>query len=425
MRPTAGLASAAVTLARLERSQWWPVSRLRRLQRRRLEETLHAASRFAFYRELWGSDRSRPLEQLPVLERQDVPRLAMEAERNGGRNVLRDRSSGSTGMPAEFLFDRRHQRGRFAARARYLFAHRWSPMRRNLWIIYLPEGTPDGALVRSRALLRTRFLSIFAPLDEQVRTLRELDPHMLYTMPSNLEGLLERLEREEPPPSLRHLLTGGEVVDHGLRERARSVLGLEIADNYGSTEAFIAWQCAEGGYHVNAEHVAVEVVDDAARPVGPGEMGRVLVTTLENRLMPLVRYEIGDWAIASDARRCPCGRGLPLLGRPIGRSVNMFRTAAGELVNPWALVVRVKHEPGLRQLQIVQESLGRSILRYVGDAPLTETLRNTITDRFREVLGEAVEVGFERVDAVPRSPTGKYMTAVSRVGTDADRGENG
>jgi phenylacetate-coenzyme A ligase PaaK-like adenylate-forming protein len=108
--------------------------------------------------------------------------------------------------------------------------------------------------------------------------------------------------------------------------RTRSASMRRIRDNYGSTEGFIAWQCPACSYHINAEHVAVEIVDERGIPVGPGQMGRILITTLENRLMPLVRYEIGDYAIASNDL-CSCGRTLPVLGKVIGRGINLFRAA--------------------------------------------------------------------------------------------------
>ena len=85
-----------------------------------------------------------------------------------------------------------------------------------------------------------------------------------------------------------------------------------------TTEGFIAWQCPMGKYHINAEHMMVDIVDEADRKVHPGEMGRVVVTTLENHLMPLVRYEVGDYAIAS-TKACVCGRTLPTIDRVIGR----------------------------------------------------------------------------------------------------------
>ena len=81
----------------------------------------------------------------------------------------------------------------------------------------------------------------------------------------------------------------------------------------------------------------VEILDDAGHAVGPGEMGRTVVTTLENQLMPLVRYEIGDYMVASRSP-CRCGRTLPTFERVIGRGLNLFRLANGRLLSPWAFV---------------------------------------------------------------------------------------
>ena len=167
-------------------------------------------------------------------------------------------------------------------------------------------------------------------------------PEFLYTMPSNLDGLLRVFEqRAIRLDSLRCIFSGGEVLEDSIRERTRHLLGVEIRDNYGSTEGFIAWQCPAGSYHINAEHVTVEIVDESGIPVAPGQMGRILITTLENRLMPLIRYEIGDYAIASNDL-CTCGRTLPVLGKVIGRGINLFRLPGGRLKSPWPLVGPIK-----------------------------------------------------------------------------------
>ncbi len=92
-----------------------------------------------------------------------------------------------------------------------------------------------------------------------------------------------------------------------------------------------------GNYHQNAEHVLIELVDEAGREVAPGELGRVLLTTLENFVMPLVRYEIGDYAVAASGD-CSCGRTLPLIGRVVGRGMNLFRSLDGKLLTTWDLV---------------------------------------------------------------------------------------
>jgi len=187
-----------------------------------------------------------------------------------------------------------------------------------------------------------------------------------------------------------------------------------VADNYGSSEAFLAWQCPAGSYHVNAEHVLLEIVDEAGRPAVPGEMGRVLVTTLENRLMPLVRYEIGDYATAEDGP-CACGRTLPRIGRVVGRGINLFRMPDGRLRSPWKLVAPLKILPRLRQFQIVQRTVERYAVRYVAETALTGDEEAAIRGAFREILGFAALVDFERMAAIPRAPSGKFMTALSEL----------
>ncbi|HJQ85019.1 MAG TPA: AMP-binding protein [Candidatus Binatia bacterium] len=420
MPALAGLLGAAPRYAALLRSQYWSAARLGAYTAQRLRDVLAAAARVPFYAARFGGvPGPADLERLPILRRADVAALedSVRALHPSGTPFLRDRSSGSSGMPVSFLFDGAHQHGRFAARARYLRANGWSPLRRSAWIISLPQDSPDAELVASPTFPGASFLSHVTEFAEQLRWLRRLDPVHLYTLPSNLEALAGLVAASgEPLRSLRGVFTGGEVLDDAVRARAERALGVRVADNYGSTEAFLAWQCPHGSYHVNAEHVLLEIVDDGGRPVGDGDMGRVLATTLENRLMPLVRYEIGDWATPADGP-CACGRTLPRIGSVVGRGINLFRMPDGRLRSPWRLVGPLKNRPQLRQFQIVQRSVERYTVRYAGDSELTGADEAAIGREFREILGYEAAVDFERLTTIPRAPSGKFMTALSEVAT--------
>ena len=88
------------------------------------------------------------------------------------------------------------------------------------------------------------FMELSSDLARQVAQLVKIDPLYLYMFPSNLEGMLRVLEKtHQEMRSLRLVFTVAETVDDALRERTRQTLGVEIADNYGTTETFIAWQC--------------------------------------------------------------------------------------------------------------------------------------------------------------------------------------
>jgi phenylacetate-CoA ligase len=423
MSALGNLLGAVPRYAALHRSQYWPPERLHADVRSRLRRTLDAAATLPFYaRSFREAPRPEDLATLPVLRRSDVGALeaSVRSLHREATAFQSDRSSGSSGMPVRFLFDRAHQWGRFAARARYLRANGWSPLARSAWIISIPRESPDGDLVRSPTFPGARFLAHTTEFREQLAWLRALDPVHLYTLPSNLDALLGLLERDGATlPSLRGVFTGGEVLDDALRARAARVLGLPVADNYGSTEAFLAWQCPAGSYHVNAEHVLVEIVDEHGRPAPLGAMGRVLVTTLENRLMPLVRYEIGDYATA-EAGGCACGRTLPRIGRVIGRGINLFRMPDGRLRSPWELVRPLKVRPDLRQFQIVQRTAEQYVVRYAADRALSADEEATIRTEFQAILGFAALVAFERVAEVPRAPSGKFMTALSEVQRPSD-----
>jgi phenylacetate-CoA ligase len=415
------LAGAAPRYLALRRSQYWDEAALRRYQHDALKKTLAAAAKIPFYRQRFGgSPRIEDFGKLPRLRRMEVGALnqsARELHRGDESKFTAGRSSGSTGMRAEFLFDRSHQIGRYAARTRYLFESGWNPARRNVWLVfYGPYMEPDDArLVRRGTLLRTRFVKPSTDFVRLTEQLCDLDPVCIYTYPEYLEEILKVLDRTGKRfRSLATVLSGSEVLDDAVRARTLALLGVEIADNYGSTEGFIAWQCAAGSYHINAEHLMVEILNDAGEPVAPGEMGRVVMTTLENHVMPLVRYEIGDYAIASK-NGCACGRTLPTIARILGRSINMFRFGDGRIVSPFDLVEVLRDRKDLRQFQIVQETEHRYALNFVAEAPLSAKAQEEIRSDFSRVLATEADLSFNQVAEIPRTAGGKFMTAISRV----------
>jgi phenylacetate-coenzyme A ligase PaaK-like adenylate-forming protein len=336
------------------------------------------------------------------------------------RNFAQSTSSGTAGPRTRLLFDRSHQRGRNAARARYLGAHRWHPLRRTAWLtggrfLEAEQSDNDDKQFISRLLAGVQFFSNSIALPKLADLIAQLDPLFIYIYPSMLDGLLRAFERQRQQlPSLRQIFTGAEILDDSLRQRTQHQLGVSIADNYGSTEAFLAWQCPLGNYHQNAEHVLIEIVDDTGREVAPGHLGRVLITTLQNHLMPLVRYEIGDYAIASSGE-CGCGRTLPLMGSVAGRGVNLFRSTDGRLINPWDLANTLRVIPEISMFQVIQKTLDRILVKYVSEAPVSTDGEGRIRGDFERYLGRGFSIEFERTSAIERTPGGKFMMTLSEV----------
>ena len=426
MSAIARLLEAAPRYGKLLSSQYWPPERLASYREQHLEQTLSAARRIPFYAErLGGNARPADLARLPILRRADVEALnqSVRSLYPADTRFIHSRSSATGGSAVDFIFDRSHQKGRHAARARFLRAHRWNPFECTAWLVgqvvlqspYDPFDHDLGFV--SRVFPGVRFLPNWLDFREQVARFTEMQPRYLFLYPSILDGILRILEeRQQNLPSLRKIFTGAEVLDDSLRERTRRQLGVEIADNYGSTEAFIAWECPGGSYHLNAEHAVIEIVDEAGREVAAGESGRVLVTTLENYLAPLIRYEIGDYAIAT-VGRCGCGRTLPLFGRVMGRSMNLFRKPDGSRVASWTIVNPLrKYE--MKQFQIVQKFVDSFVIRYVADCPITLDAQSQIQKELSNLMGYRLSVGFERVMEIARTPAGKFMLTRSEIPGD-------
>src|SRR5271155_2868873 len=140
--------------------------------------------------------RARTLEfqTLPILRRSEVPKLnqSVRSRYPSTTTFSSDSSSGSTGMPVEFLFDRSHQVSRFAARARYLHENGWTPLRRSVWLIYTGSytGTEDRSLIRSRLLPLTYFPEISTDFRSLAAEIGRIDPVCVYAYPSFLDALL-------------------------------------------------------------------------------------------------------------------------------------------------------------------------------------------------------------------------------------------
>src|SRR5262249_46895959 len=126
------------------------------------------------------------------------------------------------------------------------------------------------------------------------------------------------------------IITTAMVLHSWQRRAIEEVFACRVTNRYGCEEvSLIACECEkQAGLHINADGVYVEVLRDG-RPARPGEAGSLVITDLTNRAMPILRYQVGDVGVLSE-RRCPCGRGLPLLERLEGPEADYVLTGAGE-----------------------------------------------------------------------------------------------
>jgi phenylacetate-CoA ligase len=252
--------------------------------------------------------------------------------------------------------------------------------------------------------------NITTDVDEQVEWLRQIDPDYLLTYPNNLTALLQKFEQLGLKlPRLREIRSVAETVSDELRDYARKVFNVEIADTYSSEEVgTIALQCPVSGlYHTMSESLIVEILDEQGKECRPGQIGRVVVTDLHNFATPLVRYDLNDYAEVSED--CSCGRGLKTLKRIVGRSRNMLLLPDGSRHWPLVGCYRYREIAPIRQHQLIQRSRENVEVRLVADAPLTSEQEKQMSDLIQKALGYPFELNFVYFqERIPLGRRGKF-----------------
>lgn len=430
--PTDAGAQSLALLFQLDRSQWLAREELRAAQWRQLQVLLGEAMRgVSVWRDRLagaGVREGEPLDEglftrIPVLTRPVVQQMG-EALWNQGLGaahggVHRGQTSGSTGMPVRYL---QTDLTRLFWRVLTLREHLWQGRDFSGKLAAIRSNVEKGRSPTWGAATDQVFhtgpgvsLNIREDVAVQLDWLVAESPQYILTHPSNLRSLLRlAAARGVALPGLLQVRCFGEMLPAETVELCRQVWGAGVADVYSSEEVGnIAFQCQEGRYHVQAENVLLEIIDAAGKPLPPGRVGRVVMTVLHNLAMPLIRYEIGDYAAFGEA--CPCGRGLPVLERIAGRQRNMLRLPDGSEHWPSFPEVRWAGVAPIRQLQVVQTAIDRVVLRAVVGRPLTSSEVDALRRVFADILCFPYEIVVAEVDHIPRPPNAKFEDFVSEL----------
>lgn len=412
---------AALALG-LERSQWLDAHAIAAGQRRQLVTLArHHATHSPWFAArlaatgLTPDDLGQPgaLQRLPTIDRREAqavfavqPVTALPPGHGPTRKV---NTSGSSGEPVIVWKTVVNQLHWLAMTLRWYlwrepdFSRRLAIIRANLsrfgerpnW------GAPMSMFFETGPLLR---IDVEADIARQATLMTAFGAQSAIIYPSNLSALIDH----GLPPTLKRVRTLGETLSPEIRARAGEA-GLDIADCYSTEEAgYVAIECPEGGlYHVMAETLIVEIVDEAGAPVKAGEAGQVAVTDLHNHATPLVRYLVGDIAEAGPA--CPCRRGLPTLRRILGRERNMIVKPDGSRHWPLTGYKQFREIAPVIQYQFVQHARDRVEVRLVTERALTAEEETNLAEHIRWKLRHPFAVEFAYFEGrLPLGPNGKF-----------------
>ncbi|MBP1202566.1 phenylacetate-CoA ligase [Duganella sp. 1411] len=417
----------------MEHSQWLPPREIEALQLRRLKGLLlHAAQHVPYYRQQYanlGFDPARlqdlrDLQALPVLRKCDINDHRDEFVAATAGTLQRFNTGGSSGEPLIFFLGKQRVSHDVAAKWR---ATRWwgvdiGDREAVLWGSPIELKAQDYWRALRDRLLRTTLLPAFelspARLDDYLARLKRHRPAMLFGYPSVMSLLARHAHARGialDDLGVKVVFTTAERLYEEQRALLAAAFGAPVANGYGGRDSgFIAHECPEGGMHITAEDIIVEILDPRGRPVKPGDSGAIVVTHLASGEFPFIRYDTGDIG-ALDPQPCRCGRGLPMLKRIEGRTTDFVVARDGTLMHGLALIYILRDLPQVRAFKIIQESLERTRVLVVSVDGLPPPLHLSIVSQFRARLGSSVEIVIEEVATIPAEASGKHRYVISKA----------
>jgi len=254
-------------------------------------------------------------------------------------------------------------------------------------------------------------------LEGYTKMLTEFNPTYFYGYVSMLEEYAKYFERicKKPPFNLRCVITTSEVLTDYHRKLIEDVFTAPVFNEYGSGElGSVAHECEDGSLHVMAENMIVEVFD-GERKCRPGEMGELVITELNNRAMPLIKYRTGDFAALSP-QKCRCGRTLPVIENLAGRAYDIVVNRAGKLFHGEFFVYIFEEAKrsnlGVNAFQVQQITYDHIHIKVVPGYQYGGNTENYIKNKIQQGINSNTRVTIEKVESIEREPSGKMRVVV-------------
>jgi phenylacetate-CoA ligase len=413
----------------LRQTQFDPPEVIRARQLAALKvQVQHAHDTVPYYQAAWRKAGVHPtdvksladLEAFPVLTKVDIRKHepALVSTAFDAAKLRVKRTSGSTGVPLSIRIDEPAVQWKTACTIR---SDEWSGYRLGQRVAKVwgnPEYRQFGLKGRLRNFLvdRAVYLDTLNLTEERigefVASIRRHRPGLIFGHAHSLYLLACSLRKRGVADVRPNGIVSTAMILHDWQRTViEQVFDCPVTNRYGCEEvSLISGECElHQGLHVNADSVYTEVEP---------RTGKLLVTDLTNRAMPLIRYQIGDVVVGS-GRACRCGRGLPMIERVEGREADYVLTPAGSLISGISLTENFAlHIPGTAQVQIVQESLHFLRIRLVADDDFGDDSRRKIAELVGNTFGPGVRFEVELVDAIPQEASGKYRFCISKVARD-------
>jgi phenylacetate-CoA ligase len=421
----------------LRESQFWDDMRMEEYRSGRLRALVkHAYENVPYYKEAFDRIKLRPedirgtedLHKIPVVTREIFRSRNAEFIARGSslRHVRIGKTGGTTGAPVIVYKDTADRTMTWASYYRW---YGWMGIGMGektvtFWGAGSVTGNNYPENIRQSVINYLQNSYVFNSfrinrelLPEVISKINKMKPVLIKGYLSSLLFLAGYMEENgiEPSAHLKAVSSTTETLLNKDRRMLEAVFHVPVYDQYGCGEASaIAYECAgHMGMHLTQEHIIAEILDENENPVAGS--GKVVITNLDNFIMPFIRYENGDMATMS-AGRCTCGVTSPLLASVDGRICDAIILKDGARVHG-VFFTDILYEKGIsyekiRRFQVYQNKPGEIEFRIESPHLIDAQTDNLLT----EVLGGYFShVTVVRSEKLENESNGKFRYIKSEV----------
>ena len=361
--------------------------------------------------------------KIPILTK-DIIRTKgdslMNLEYENKNKAFKNTSGGSTGEPVVFY---RTEEQALHGMANYYYALSLNDV--NIYETSVDLWGAERDMYNTsekfdlRSVLNNKyFLNTFVLSDEiiadYIKRLNKIKPSFIKAYVHSIYDLAKYINKNKIDIIFKPTIhcTTGPLYPEMREEISKAFNNARVYSFYGSREvsAIATETLLETGMSVLFDNVFVEILDTSGNPVKKGEEGEVVITTLNNFYMPLIRYRIGDRAIKGDDLHF----GTLKLEKVVGRTLGVIYRTDGNKIDGQFFTTLFFNKSSVKNFQLVQKALDHVILYLVKSDAFDSSELNKIVDRIKiELPGADVEVVF--VEKINLTSTGKIMYVYSEL----------
>jgi phenylacetate-CoA ligase len=394
--------------------------------KKRLDITGYHFNNNEFYRHRLGGKLPDNWNDLPVLQKSDYQqdKLSVISKTIEPKDLYTGYTSGSSGHPFRYAKDKfAHAMTWALIKDRYKY-YGLTLDSKQARFYGIPFEKFDYYVERTKDFLANRLrFPVFDLSDEVLHgfldKFRSVRFDYVYGYTNSIVLFARYLIKEkvllrEVCPTLKVCICTSENCTAEDQEIIEKAFGVKAVNEYGTSEVdLIAFEDLEGVWRLSHENIFIEVLDESDNPIREKGEGRIVLTSLYNRAMPFIRYEIGDRAYVE------IENGDINIKRLLGGVNDIVVLPSGKISSgiSFYFITRkiLENSGGLKEFIIKQVAANKFVFEVVSDEDIPERDKQLIQKNIDLYLEPGLSFEIERVDKIQRTKAGKMKHFYSYI----------